>query len=198
MMRRMILALALLGWAGASSLAHGESEAALALRQVVRLRSDLEVVREDQQRLYGMLQENRQLLEGLQRQLANLSRQVESAAAASGGDAALRREIEVLRRALREESAARQRAVESVIDSLSREMAALAASRGGGTARPVDSGGSREWSGPVQGEYTVVRGDTLSTIAQAFGITANALREANNLRGDLIREGQVLVIPQRQ
>lgn len=43
--------------------------------------------------------------------------------------------------------------------------------------------------------YTVRRGDTLSGIASAHGITVTALRAENGLQGDLIRVGQVLTIP---
>ncbi len=45
------------------------------------------------------------------------------------------------------------------------------------------------------GTYTVRKGDTLSGIAQAFGTSVNALRFENGIEGDLIRIGQVLVIP---
>jgi len=47
----------------------------------------------------------------------------------------------------------------------------------------------------AQGEYTVMRGDTLSAIAQAFGVSVDAIKRANNLKSDLIREGQKLIIP---
>ncbi len=43
--------------------------------------------------------------------------------------------------------------------------------------------------------YTVVKGDSLSVIAQRFGIKTQALREANELKTDTIRIGQKLVIP---
>lgn len=46
------------------------------------------------------------------------------------------------------------------------------------------------------GTYTVVRGDTLSRIAQRFGISLAALISANNIPNpNLIYAGQVLVIP---
>jgi LysM repeat protein len=45
------------------------------------------------------------------------------------------------------------------------------------------------------GTYRVRRGDTLSGIARRFGVTVDALRTANSLRGDRILVGQVLVIP---
>ena len=46
------------------------------------------------------------------------------------------------------------------------------------------------------GSYTVVKGDTLGKIANAHGVTLNALLGANNLNRDsIIRPGQDLVIP---
>ena len=43
--------------------------------------------------------------------------------------------------------------------------------------------------------YTVERGDTLSRIAQAQGITVSELKSANRLSGDLIHVGQKLTLP---
>ena len=44
-------------------------------------------------------------------------------------------------------------------------------------------------------EYTVVSGDTLSLIAQAFGTTVPKIREMNALKGDNLRIGQVIKVP---
>ncbi len=43
--------------------------------------------------------------------------------------------------------------------------------------------------------YTVVQGDTLSSIAARFGTTVTAIMQANGLTSDLIYVGQVLLIP---
>jgi LysM repeat protein len=43
--------------------------------------------------------------------------------------------------------------------------------------------------------YTVQSGDTLYEIANRFGTTVSALKNANNLTSDMIRVGQVLNIP---
>ncbi len=43
--------------------------------------------------------------------------------------------------------------------------------------------------------YTIVRGDTLSTIAMRYGVSSKLLKDKNGLRNDKIRVGQVLVIP---
>ncbi len=59
------------------------------------------------------------------------------------------------------------------------------------TVPPGSGSGSR--SGPVQ--YTVVAGDTLTKIAQTYGVTPEDIRLANGIQGDLIQVGQVLIIP---
>ena len=43
--------------------------------------------------------------------------------------------------------------------------------------------------------YAVEKGDTLSGIAQRFGVRTSRLKRANDLASDVIRVGQVLVIP---
>ena len=43
--------------------------------------------------------------------------------------------------------------------------------------------------------HIIARGDTLSEIAARYGVTANALKRRNAIRGDKIRVGQTLFIP---
>ncbi|MDR1111673.1 MAG: LysM peptidoglycan-binding domain-containing protein [Deltaproteobacteria bacterium] len=52
---------------------------------------------------------------------------------------------------------------------------------------------SRDLTGSV--EYTVVSGDTVSTIAERHGLTSEELRGINNLSGNNIRAGQKLRVP---
>jgi murein DD-endopeptidase MepM/ murein hydrolase activator NlpD len=51
------------------------------------------------------------------------------------------------------------------------------------------------WAADNRTRYTVRAGDTLSEIAQDFGVTVRDLKRVNNLKGDLIRVGQELIIP---
>jgi len=44
-------------------------------------------------------------------------------------------------------------------------------------------------------KYVIVRGDTLSGIAQRYSVSMNTLRDSNRLKNDRIRVGQVLNIP---
>ncbi len=43
--------------------------------------------------------------------------------------------------------------------------------------------------------YQIVRGDTLTSIASKYQVSAEMLKKVNGLRGDVIKVGQVLVIP---
>jgi len=43
--------------------------------------------------------------------------------------------------------------------------------------------------------YTITRGDTLSAIAVRYGISTRRIKEANGLRNDAIRVGQIITIP---
>lgn len=47
----------------------------------------------------------------------------------------------------------------------------------------------------AQAYYTVVKGDSLWAIAVRLGVTVEALKQANSLKGDLIFPNQVLVVP---
>jgi N-acetylmuramoyl-L-alanine amidase len=47
----------------------------------------------------------------------------------------------------------------------------------------------------TRGRHVVERGDTLGVIAQRYQVSINRLREANDIDGDVIHPGAVLVIP---
>ncbi len=60
-----------------------------------------------------------------------------------------------------------------------------------------EEGATPEANTEGQETYTVQPGDTLAEIAAAFGVTLEALVEANNIENiDVIEVGQVLIIPQ--
>jgi murein DD-endopeptidase MepM/ murein hydrolase activator NlpD len=51
--------------------------------------------------------------------------------------------------------------------------------------------------GSGSGRITVERGDTLYQLSRRHGVSVAALRDANNLTGNIIRPGQTLVLPSR-
>lgn len=57
----------------------------------------------------------------------------------------------------------------------------------------MKAGGKLQASRPS--EHVVSRGDTLSIIANRYGVSVASLRSANNLRGDQIQLGQTLKVP---
>lgn len=57
----------------------------------------------------------------------------------------------------------------------------------------LKAGGRLQVARPA--EHTVSRGDTLSVIANRYGVSVASLREANQLGGDQIRIGQTLKVP---
>lgn len=60
---------------------------------------------------------------------------------------------------------------------------------------PTPIGGNSGGGSGTGVYYTVVQGDTLSSIANRFGTTVSAIMQANGLTSDLIYVGQVLLIP---
>ena len=63
----------------------------------------------------------------------------------------------------------------------------------GGKSRSTSS--SSAVSVKKGGTYTIQKGDTLSGIAVAAGVSINDLRALNNIQGDMIRAGETLDIP---
>ncbi|MEM8858778.1 MAG: LysM peptidoglycan-binding domain-containing protein [Chloroflexota bacterium] len=65
---------------------------------------------------------------------------------------------------------------------------------GGSVGLPGDEG-QADVESNSQGLHTVVAGDTLSAIADQYGVSIDALRQANNRFNDLIFVGEQLIIP---
>lgn len=148
-------------------------------RQVAALRADLEICDENIRKLAAAVETLRQENADLRREVRRLRRDVERLGTVA----------EQARKAAERERRRREQAIERVLNTVSREV--------GAALQDLPAGGGSTGTGRMQGEYTVVRGDTLSTIAEAFGVSVDRLKRANNLKNDMIREGQTLVIPER-
>ena len=81
--------------------------------------------------------------------------------------------------------------------------AAAGSVAGGGAAPPADGEEDAEApSAPTEDavvspvrRHTVTTGDTLFGLARRYGVSADAIREANRMSDDVVRLGQTLVIP---
>ena len=120
----------------------------------------------------------------LESKIAQLERGLE---AANQENAALKKEVENLRKALAQESSTRDDQMKKVIqniDKLAQNTGSSFVSTGGNKLEPLE-----------YEEYVVQQGATLSAISKAYNVTVQDIKTANGLKSDQIRVGQVLLIP---
>ncbi len=164
-----------------------------------RIKADVQVIREDQRRLYAMIKNNEETLSQVTNRLQRLEARINDRSSNDAMTAQMNQSIASLRDAIQSESAARKKAVQTVVDQITGEleklMQKLNSSASANRSGSSSNHGGQAWSGGVQGEYTVAAGDTLGRIAQAFGVSTSLLMKANNLDDDMIRIGQILIIP---
>lgn len=104
---------------------------------------------------------------------------------AAGGAAA--GDLKTLEDRISAVDAARQKDRQAIIDQLAKELAAISSGKSPGKSAPPATTDAKE--------HVVQKGETLTTIAKANGVTVADLRKANNLTGDDIKVGQKLAIP---
>jgi murein DD-endopeptidase MepM/ murein hydrolase activator NlpD len=155
--------------------------------ELAALRSDLRLYQEREQRQATLLAELRQVSALQIRQIGELNQQVAELQRQLGElDANWRSAMVRFDSALKQEGQDRRASIQQVIESVSKEIAG-AIRRGRPPAETVPATAAKT--------YKVQQGDTLSTIAKAFGVSVDALKKTNSLSTDLIRDGQVLTIP---
>ena len=148
-------------------------------QQVSILDERLSKLRADVDALQANEQQIQQDIKQLQAQLGE---------ARQSGPSASVNDLQALEARVKALDAAREADKKAIIDQLAKELAAMSGSRPAAT----------QPSGAVAGnEYTVQRGDTLTSIARNRGVTVAELRKANNLTSDSLKVGQKLVIPSK-
>ncbi len=132
-------------------------------------------------------------LQQLDMRLSRLEDSLRQSQTANGTDlAALQREIA----SLKSESAAiradREAMKKEIVNEISTEVAKLLAAQQKATAATASRAEAASQSGY---EHKVQSGQTLSAIAQAYGVSVEKIKKANGLKNDVIRVGQTLFIP---
>jgi hypothetical protein len=159
-----------------------QSEVARLRQEVDGLRADLRAEQQEQGALCGFVDRLREDNKARRQENYELCSLVASLGTrTSPSDDTWRKGVEALRARLRqgpEESAPRLDLDAAMLRDFNRRH-----------GRPEDA---PAFSG---NEYTVQIGDTPRAIAEAFGVTVDALRTANGIEGDEIRIGQRLTIP---
>jgi LysM repeat protein len=106
------------------------------------------------------------------------------------GPSASANDLQALEVRIRELDATRETDKKAILDQLAKELAAMSGSHAGSS--PAQS------PGPTNpNEHIVQKGETLTSIAKASGVTIADLRKANNLTSDVLKVGQKLAIPQK-
>jgi len=120
----------------------------------------------------------------MQKQITDLQAQVvelHRAATVSATD------VQALEAKIKDSDAAREKDKQAILDAVAKEIAAIGGHTNSGGATPSPTGDGKE--------YIVQKGDTLTSIAKANGVTVAQLKKANNLTTDTLQVGQKLVIP---
>jgi len=148
----------------------------------------------ERQQMVQMLEQSRQENAQLGMKSKDLSDRLDLVEQRFGTlDGAYRRKLEDLQRTISSESAARKTAIDDVVHATSQSIATTANKLQAQQRQAVKAA----VEGVPQGDYVVQKGDTLTAIARAFGITTASLSKANNLKGGTVRPGQKLVIPKK-
>jgi len=177
---------------------------------ITNLRADMRVLEERVNKATGDVQALQVNYERLQQEIASVRHQL-TAAAAGGGIAAT--EIQRLDSRINAVDAARKHDAEVIINQVTAELQKVGGSTSGISRRASSSGatpsarvpsGKRTTASPgaaggaEQGyEHVIEKGQTLSGIAKAYNTTIDAIKKANNLKGDTVFIGQKLFIPKQ-
>lgn len=161
-------------------------------KQFARMRADMQKLTSAYRQIITRIKENEKTLSSLEKRMDRLQSRV--ARLGDGKDSEevrnIRRNLQKLESELETERRQRRQTEEKLVNTVSSEIAAAL------SEFEDSSGGQSRQQPESRGTYTVKKGDTLSAIAQAFEVSIDDLRDINNLKSDLIREGQKILIPE--
>ncbi len=186
---------------------------------ITNLRADMRILEERINKAAGDVQALQVNYDRLQQGVASVRQQL-AGAAAGGGVAAT--EIQRLDSRINAVDAARKHDAEVIISQVTAELQKVGGNASGisrrasssGAATPAGrvssgkrtiaspgaagAGATPAASGTEQGyEHVIEKGQTLSAIAKAYNTTVDAIKKANNLKGDTVFIGQKLFIPKQ-
>jgi LysM repeat protein len=158
------------------------------------LAEDLRNLNESIKRLTDRLDVLENNYADLQKQIVRLQTEIRTM---SGTATASPKDIERLGDALKQLEAAREKDKTALVEQVAKMLDEFQKRLPPETNRRTTQGSSPPPS--VDGlKHTVKAGENLTLIAKAYGVTIGELRRANQLTGDILRPGQVLVIPKKE
>jgi LysM repeat protein len=156
----------------------------------------LSVLEEKVDRLRAQVEDLQFRNQKQQQQIEDLQSQITQIRKSSGGASA--DDIAQLQAQIKAVDAARERDRQVIVDQVARELAAISGGSRTGS-KPPKPGGSSNFTNTGGGaEHVVQKGETLTTIARAYGVGIEDLKKANQLTNpNDLKVGQKLVIPKK-
>lgn len=158
-----------------------------AYEEMQRVSGQVDVLQNNQEELVnrmGKFEQAREEIENLKAEIAGLRATVEE----------LKRQLSAQRGEIVRDLMNRMDAAEKERNRREKEREKEQKARLPPPPPPSSSSHSKDYNGPTK-TYTVVGGDTLSMIAEAFHTKVSVLKSLNNLKNDNLRIGQKLVVP---
>ena len=158
----------------------------VAVRAEDTVAQSVSVLDEKVNRLGAQIEDLQFRQQKMQQQLDDLQTQVKQLRQAGAGVAAS--DLQALENRIRVVDAAREKDKQVILDELAKQLAAIGGAKGPGKSPTTPPGEGRE--------HVVQKGDTLTTIAKAYGVSVEDLKKANNLSNpNDLKIGQKLTIP---
>ena len=160
-------------------------------RQAARVHADQQWIEEQMQRVQGR-QDNTDLqIEELHRQIDRLREDIRRSGSLQESAATLK--VDAVEARVAQLEAARQRDRQEIVDQISQRVSSMMAT----SAAAAPAARPRRPIATTGYEHVVEVGQTLSHIAQAYGVSVRAIVDANELKDpNILRVGQKLFIPE--
>lgn len=150
----------------------------------------------DVQMMAQRLNELQEQVHAVQLENQTLVREMEQVRAVSrGSGATTQSRVDALEKQVQSLQKARVEDRQAIIDDISRKIQGMLAGSASRSSSSSSGGGSSSDSGY---EHVVKSGETLSEIARAYGVSLSSIRQANRMKGDTVRVGQKLFIPEKR
>ena len=185
--------LALVAFSGCETMYNASSRRQEADTAALRAAQERQQLSRDTEIAKAAAQSAEVQLQQLDMRLSRLEDSLRQSQNANGADlAALQREINSLKSESASIRADREAMKKEIVNEISTEVAKLLATQQKAAAATAARAEAASQSGY---EHKVQSGQTLSAIAQAYGVSVEKIKKANGLKNDVIRVGQTLFIP---
>lgn len=188
----IIPAISILAFSGCETLYNASNRRQEANESAMRVAMERQQMSRDIDVTKAAAQSAEMQIQNLDTRISQLESNIRQTGNAASTDiTALQREIASLKSETAAIRADRETMKKEIVSEISSEVAKMLAAQ-----QKSSASASRNESVSQSGyEHKVQSGQTLSAIAQAYNVSVEKIKKANNLKSDVIRVGQTLFIP---